>query len=104
VDFGLSDEQQMLKEVAQAFVAEVCPPERAKEWDEAETVPEELFKGRHFDREIVVLCVRWYLSYKLSYRDLKQVMHELDVSVAPCMILRWVSHIRWLQCAASSLY
>ncbi len=31
---------------------------------------EELFKGRHFDREIVVLCVRWYLSYKLSYRDL----------------------------------
>jgi hypothetical protein len=27
---------------------------------------EELFKGRHFDQEIVVLCVRWYLSYKLS--------------------------------------
>jgi len=31
---------------------------------------EELFKGRHFDQEIVVLCVRWYLSFKLSYRDL----------------------------------
>lgn len=45
MDFGLSDEQRMLKEVAQAFVAEVCPPERAKEWDEAETVPDELFKG-----------------------------------------------------------
>ena len=30
---------------------------------------EELFKGRHFDREVVVLCVRWYLSFKLSYRD-----------------------------------
>src|SRR6516162_10100455 len=27
---------------------------------------EELFKGRHFNREIVVLCVRWYLSFKLS--------------------------------------
>jgi len=27
---------------------------------------EELFKGRHFDQEIVILCVRWYLSYKLS--------------------------------------
>jgi hypothetical protein len=27
---------------------------------------EELFKGRHFDREIVVLCLRWYLSFKLS--------------------------------------
>ena len=29
---------------------------------------EELFKGRHFDQEIVILCVRWYLSFKLSYR------------------------------------
>jgi hypothetical protein len=26
----------------------------------------QLFKGRHFDQEIVVLCVRWYLSYKGS--------------------------------------
>ena len=31
---------------------------------------EELFAGRHFDAEIEVLCVRWYLSFKLSYRDL----------------------------------
>ena len=31
---------------------------------------DELFKGRHFDREIIVLCVRWYLRYKLSFRDL----------------------------------
>jgi hypothetical protein len=30
---------------------------------------EELFSGRHFDREIIILCVRWYLRYKLSYRD-----------------------------------
>ncbi len=28
---------------------------------------EELFGGRHFDAEIVVLCVRWYSSFKLSY-------------------------------------
>jgi hypothetical protein len=27
-----------------------------------------LFKGRHFDQEIIVLCVRWYLRYKLSAR------------------------------------
>ena len=37
---------------------------------------EELFKGRHFDREIVILCVRWYLSFKLSYRDLVTMMGE----------------------------
>jgi hypothetical protein len=29
----------------------------------------ELFEGRHFDREIIVLCVRWYLRFKLSFRD-----------------------------------
>ena len=37
---------------------------------------EELFAGRHFDAEIVVLCVRWYLSFKLSYRDLVSLMSE----------------------------
>ena len=37
---------------------------------------EELFKGRHFDQEIVVLNVRWYLTYKLSYRDLVAMMAE----------------------------
>jgi len=37
---------------------------------------EELFAGRHFDAEIVVLCVRWYLSFELSYRDLVSMMNE----------------------------
>ena len=53
---------------------------------------EELFKGRHFDREIVVLCVRWYLSYKLSYRDLVAMRSERGVGMAHTMILRWVQH------------
>jgi transposase-like protein len=35
---------------------------------------EELFEGRHFDQEIVVLCVRWYLRFKLSFRDLVAMM------------------------------
>ena len=43
----------------------------------------EVFKGRHFDAEIIVLCVRWYLRYKLSYRDLAEMMAERGVSVAP---------------------
>ena len=30
---------------------------------------QKLFKGRHFEREIIVLCVVGYLRYKLSYRD-----------------------------------
>ena len=29
----------------------------------------DFFKGRHFDRQVVILCVRWYVRYKLSYLD-----------------------------------
>ena len=36
----------------------------------------ELFRGRHFRDEIIVLCVRWYLRYPLSYRDLEEMMAE----------------------------
>ena len=53
---------------------------------------DELFKGRHFDGEIIVLCVRWYLRYKLSYRDLVEMMAERGLSLAPSTILRWVQH------------
>ncbi|HUL94315.1 MAG TPA: hypothetical protein VLV56_18430 [Burkholderiales bacterium] len=28
-----------------------------------------MFRGRHFDQEIISLCVRWYVTYKLSYHD-----------------------------------
>ena len=40
------------------------------------------FDGRHFDREIIVLCVRWYLRYKLSLRDLAEMMAERGLSLA----------------------
>lgn len=53
---------------------------------------EELFAGRHFDAEIVVLCVRWYLSFKLSYRDLVSMMSERGINLAHTTILRWVQH------------
>lgn len=35
------------------------------------------FKWRHFEGEIILLCVRWYLRYALSYRDLEEMMCEL---------------------------
>jgi transposase-like protein len=49
-----------------------------------------LFKGRHFDQEIIVLCVRWYLRFKLSSRDLVQMMAERGVTLTHTTILRWV--------------
>ena len=42
----------------------------------------ELFVGRHFDREVILLCVRWYLRFKLSLRDLVEMMAERGLSLA----------------------
>ena len=50
----------------------------------------DLFKGRHFEQEIIILCVHWYLRYKLSYRDLVEMMAERGLSIAHTTILRWV--------------
>ena len=53
---------------------------------------DELLAGRHFDREIIVLCVRWYLRFKLSFRDLVEMMAERGLSMAHTTIMRWVHH------------
>ena len=50
-----------------------------------------LVHGRHFDHSIInILCVRWYITYKLSYRDLVEMMAERGVDVSHTTILRWV--------------
>ena len=51
---------------------------------------DELFEGRHFDQEVIVLCVRWYLRFKLSYRDLVEMMVERSLPMAHTTIMRWV--------------
>ena len=42
---------------------------------------EDLFKGRHFDGQIIILCVAWYTSFKLSLRDLVIMMADRGISV-----------------------
>jgi hypothetical protein len=51
-----------------------------------------MFKGRHFDRSGILLCVRWYLAYSLSLRDLKEMMAERGINVDHTTIHRWVVH------------
>ena len=53
-----------------------------------------ILRKRVFDVDIIVLCVRWYVSYRLTYRDLVEIMAERLVNVAHSTILRWV--IRYL--------
>jgi IS6 family transposase len=50
------------------------------------------FRYRHYQAEIILLCLRWYLRYSLSYRDLEQMMGERGLSVAHTTIYRWVQH------------
>lgn len=49
-----------------------------------------LFKWRHFQAEIILLNVRWYCRYALSYRDLEEMMQERGVEVDHSTINRWV--------------
>ena len=66
-----------------------------------------LFEGRHFDREVMILSVRWYRRFKLSLRDLVEMMAERGLSIAHTTIMRWVQHYapefekRWQRYARS---
>ena len=50
------------------------------------------FKWRRFEPEIILLCVRWYCRYQLSYRDLAEMMRERGLLVHHSTIFRWVQH------------
>ena len=45
---------------------------------------------QQFEAEIIVLCVRWYLRFSLSYRDLEEIMAERNLEVDHVTIWRWV--------------
>ncbi len=49
-----------------------------------------MFSGRHFNRSVIMLCVRWYLAYNLSLRDLEEMMAERGIHVDHSTIHRWV--------------
>jgi putative transposase len=47
-------------------------------------------KGAHFPQGIILMGVRWYLAYPLSYRQVEELLEERGVSVDHAMIQRWV--------------
>ena len=50
------------------------------------------FKWRHFEPTIILLCVRWYCRYQLSYRDVEEMMRERGLTVDHVTSFRWVQH------------
>ncbi len=48
------------------------------------------FKWRHFEPEIILMCVRRYCRFQLSYRDLEEMMRERGLDVHHSTVWRWV--------------
>jgi transposase-like protein len=49
-----------------------------------------IYRCRRFPRDVIETCVRWYLTYRLSYRDLVALMAEREVHLTHTTIMRWV--------------
>jgi transposase, IS6 family len=49
-----------------------------------------LFKWRHFEADIILCAVRWYLRYALSYRDVDELLRERRIAVDHTTVFRWV--------------
>ena len=52
-----------------------------------------VFKRRRFSAEIILICVRWYCKYGISYRDLAEMMQERGVLVDHATVHRWAIKI-----------
>jgi len=50
------------------------------------------FKGGHFQKDMILQSIRWYLTYALSYRDIEELMGERDFTVDHSTVNRWVVH------------
>ena len=49
-----------------------------------------IYRRRRFPSDVIELCVRWYITYRLSYRDLSAMMAEHGVTLTHTTIMRWV--------------
>ena len=48
------------------------------------------FKGSHFERDVILWGVRWYVAYPISYRQLEEMMAEHAIDVDHVTLKRWV--------------
>jgi transposase-like protein len=48
------------------------------------------FKWRHYAPDVLLLCVRWYCRFQLSYRDVEEMMRERGLDVDHSTVFRWV--------------
>jgi transposase, IS6 family len=49
-----------------------------------------LFLGRGFQDEVIIVAGRWYLTYRLSYRQVCEILKDRGITVSPSTVMRWV--------------
>ena len=62
------------------------------------------FAGYRFPPEVILLAVRWYLRFGLSYRDLEELLAERGVTVDHVTLYRWVQHFTQLAVETAGPY
>lgn len=50
------------------------------------------FKWRRFPKDLILMSIRWYVAYSLSYRDIEELVLERHVNVDHSTLNRWVIH------------
>jgi hypothetical protein len=48
------------------------------------------FKGSHFERDVILWAIRWYVAYPISYRQLEEMIEEHGVAVDHATLNRWL--------------
>ena len=48
------------------------------------------FKGKHFMKPIILMAIRWYVAYALSYRDIEEILQDRGLVIDHAAINRWV--------------
>lgn len=50
------------------------------------------FKGRHFQKDIILVAVGYYFRFSLSYRDIVELLRDRGITVHHTTVMRWVHH------------
>lgn len=48
------------------------------------------FSGKQFPKEVIIMAVRWYLAYPLSYRNVEELIQEWNITLDHSSIQRWI--------------
>lgn len=75
-------------------------PARCRSW----SPPVSAFAGFRFPPEVIVVAIRWYLRFNLSYRDVEELLIERGVEVHHVTVFRWVQRFAPLLADAARFF